>query len=84
MDSDKKEMTDLMLERFNTVTKPSFNESDGKFEQNIADHWETFQEGWVEGAAAACKILLEMHDKAKGNHNFYLHAAVEIKRKMPE
>lgn len=27
-----------------------------------------------------CDKLVSMHEKANGNHNYYLHAAVELRR----
>ena len=29
-----------------------------------------------------CGELLEMHEKVNGDHNYYKHAAVELKRKF--
>lgn len=82
-------MNKLVKERFEAVTLPAFGIQDGspvnekgEYKSPIEDHWQTFQEGWEACLDECCSILLEMHDHAKGNHNFYLHASLELKRKI--
>lgn len=45
--------SEFILEQFNKITRPNFDEYDPSYISTIQDHWETFQEGF-EAAVLAC------------------------------
>jgi hypothetical protein len=51
-------MSKVIREKFEEVTMKAFWPYDAQYKENIADHWETFQEGW-EAAIKECIKKIE-------------------------
>ena len=53
---------------------------DMEFTDDGSPHTKSYYLGWLAGIEAAQQRLMQMHDIAKDRHNFYQHAAVELKK----